>query len=70
MVILYTTSERKTKPMRTKQAINITIDPLLIQKLDANRGKSQEISRSSLIEQAVRLYFTIENSDNRHQKSA
>jgi len=70
MVTLYTTRERKTKPMRTKQAINITIDPLLIQKLDANRGKSQEISRSSLIEQAVRLYFTIENSDNRHQKSA
>jgi metal-responsive CopG/Arc/MetJ family transcriptional regulator len=56
--------------MRTKQAINISLDPALIQALDENRGPTQRLSRSSLVERAVRLFLAIEFDEATQQKSA
>jgi metal-responsive CopG/Arc/MetJ family transcriptional regulator len=55
--------------MRTKQSINVCLDPILIQALDENRGPTQRLTRSSLVERAVRLFLAIEFDDASQQKS-
>ncbi len=56
--------------MRTKQCIHVSIDPALIQALDENRGPTQKLTRSSLVERAVRLYLAIKFDEASQQKSA
>jgi len=56
--------------MRTKQSINICLSPELVEALDENRGPSQRLSRSSVVEKAVRLFLAIENESTSQQKSA
>jgi metal-responsive CopG/Arc/MetJ family transcriptional regulator len=56
--------------MRTKQCINVSIDPVLIQALDENRDPTQKLTRSSLVERAVRLFLAIEFEMKRRSKKA
>jgi metal-responsive CopG/Arc/MetJ family transcriptional regulator len=56
--------------MRTKQCINVSIDPALIQALDENRDPTQKLTRSSLVERAVRLFLAIEFDDEASQQKS
>jgi metal-responsive CopG/Arc/MetJ family transcriptional regulator len=56
--------------MRTKQCINVSIDPVLIQALDENSGPTQKPTRSSLVERAVRLFLAIEFDDEASQQKS
>ena len=53
-----------------KLIVSVALSPDVVESLDLFTDHRAKISRSSLIEEAVRLYLAIENSDNRHQKSA
>ena len=57
--------------MPTKLYLTVTVDKLLVERLDQNRGKTQRISRSSLVEAAIRNYLPqLEFPENFQQKSA
>jgi len=40
-----------------KLIVSVALSPEVVAKLDSNRGKGVKISRSSLIEDAVRVYL-------------
>jgi len=56
--------------MPTKLYLTVTVDKLLVARLDQNRGESQKISRSSLVEAAIRSYLPqLENSEAHNKKA-
>jgi metal-responsive CopG/Arc/MetJ family transcriptional regulator len=52
-----------------KLIVSVALSPSLVTQLDSNRGKGIKISRSSLIEDAVRAYLLyLEGSEAPHNQ--
>jgi metal-responsive CopG/Arc/MetJ family transcriptional regulator len=56
--------------MPTKFYLTVTVDKLLVERLDQNRDKTQKISRSSLVEAAIRHYLPQLENPEMHNKKA
>jgi metal-responsive CopG/Arc/MetJ family transcriptional regulator len=52
-----------------KLIVSVALSPDIVSQLDSNRGKGIKISRSSLVEDAVRAYLLyLEGSEAPHNK--